>query len=271
MLSSTFLVLGVVVLALALRSYTHPVAHRLSILCVLLASFLVGYLPAGNWAIGSLAAAVWLLLPWLEILSRVRPLRLPVDRILHQRLPPSREVFPNLNELTAEIEEQRFELVDDVGCDSEAQRQYLRLFYHRDDRLQAAVCLVDQGDLAFYYVSLMTRRNNGEIFTTWNYPFSYSLQFDRKTHICRVKSSESFAQMCAAHGDFLAKRGVDPQEIRALEPKELQALIQNESSAQIRHNVAAGLLAPVHDGGVRYTWRGMLYLWLRFLCDLVRL
>jgi hypothetical protein len=271
MLSSLYLILGVIVLGLAFRSYAHAITQRLCILCVLLASFLIGYLPSGNWLVGSLVASGWLLLPWVEILARIRPLRLPIDRTLHQRLPPSRELFPNLHELTIEIEEQQFELVDDVGCDWEAQHQYLRLFYHREDKLQAAVCLVDQGDIAFYYVSLMTRQHDGEVFTTWNYPFSYSLKFDRKTHVCRVRPKESFAEMCAAHSDFLTKHGVNPQHIRAFRPEDLHELIQNEASAQIRHNVAAGLLTPAPEGRVRYTWRGMFYLWFRFLCDFVRL
>src|SRR4051812_38024839 len=120
MLSSIFLILGVVVLALAFRCYAHAITQRLSILCVLLASFLIGYLPSGSWLVGSLVASGWLLLPWVEILARIRPLRLPIDRTLHHRLPPSRELFPNLHELTIEIEEQQFELVDDVGCDWEA-------------------------------------------------------------------------------------------------------------------------------------------------------
>jgi hypothetical protein len=35
--------------------------------------------------------------------------------------------------------------------------------------------------------------------------------------------------------------------------------------------VRAGLLAPVDEQKVRYTWRGMFYIWFRFLWDFVRL
>ncbi len=267
---SLSLVLGMVVLALAFRTYAHPLAQRLSALCVLVASFLAGYLPARNWGAGVLLASLWLLVPWLEILTRVRALRLPLDRTLGHRPPPNREAFPNLAELTAEIEDERFEHVDDVGCDWAAQRQYLRLFYRRDDRLQAAICLVDQGNVSFYYVSLMTRTLGGEVFVTWNYPFAYSLKFVPKTRIWRVRAEEPFAAMCATHADRLTRVGVADGELRAFEPEQMQEIIQGEFSAQMRHNVAAGLLALAPGGGVRYTWRGMIYLWLRSIWDFVR-
>ena len=48
MLSSILLVLGIAVLGMAFRTFNHPVAQRLSILCVLAVSFLIGYLPTGK-------------------------------------------------------------------------------------------------------------------------------------------------------------------------------------------------------------------------------
>jgi hypothetical protein len=271
MLSSILLVLGIAVLGMAFRSFDHPLAQRLCVLCVLVVSFLLGYLPSGNWAVGLAVAALWVFLPWLEILTKIRGLRMPLERELESKSPPGRDLFPNLDDLTDEIEQEGFELVDDLGCDWDAQRQFLRLFHRASDQTQAALCLIDQGNVAFYYISLMTRPVNGQIFTTWNYPFSYSLKFLPETHIQRVRPTVSFIEMCQAHQHLLSRNNISPDAIPKLDPPQIQALLQRDLTAQITHNVRAGLLTQVDEQKVRYTWRGMFYLWFRFLWDFVRL
>lgn len=271
MLSSFLLILGVVVLGMAFRSFNHPIAQRFCVLCILAASFLLGDLPSGNWAVGLAVAALWIFLPWLEILTKIRALRMPLERELESKSPPGRDLFPNLNDLTEEIEQEGFELINDLGCDWDAQHQFLRLFHRPCDQTQAALCLIDQGNIAFYYISLMTRPTDGHVFTTWNYPFSYSLKFLPHTHIQRVRRTASFVAMCDAHLQLLARNKISVDSIPKLDPPQIPALLQQELTAQITHNVRAGLLAQVDEEKVRYTWRGMFYLWFRFLWDFVRL
>ena len=271
MLSSILLVLGVAVLGMAFRSFDHPIAQRLCVLCLLAVSFLLGYLPSGNWVVGLAAAALWIFLPWLEILTKIRALRMPLDRELAHKNPPDRDLFPNLDYLTEEIEQEGFELVNDLGCDWDTQRQFLRLFHRPSDQTQAALCLIDQGNIAFYYISLVTRLLDGQVFTTWNYPFSYSLKFLPHTHIQRVRSSATFVAMCEAHQHLLSRHKISVDAIPKLDPPQIQILLQQDLTAQITHNVRAGLLAHVDKQQVRYTWRGMFYLWFRFLWDFVRL
>jgi hypothetical protein len=271
MFSSIFLVLGVAVLGMAFRSFHHPLMQRLSIVCLLISSFLIGQLASGSWLVGLAVASIWIFLPWLEILTRIRTLRMPVDRELQYKNPPGRDLFPKLDELTDEIEQEGFELVNDLGCDWDAQQQFLRLFHRGKDQTQAALCLIDQGEIAFYYISLMTRSLDGQVFTTWNYPFSYALKFLPQTHIKRVRPTLPFEAMCTAHQALLSKQAVSSDSVLKLDPRQIQELLQQDLSAQITHNVKAGLLAPVDSHKVRYTWRGMFYLWFRFLWDFVRL
>jgi hypothetical protein len=271
MLSSILLVLGVAVLGMAFRSFDHPVAQRLCILCVLAVSFLLGYLPSGSWALGLTVASLWIFLPWLEILTKIRALRMPLERELESKSPPSRDLFPNLDDLTAEIEQEGFELISDLGCDWDAQRQFLRIFHRPSDQTQAALCLIDQGNIAFYYTSLMTRPTDGQVFTTWNYPFSYSLKFLPHTHIQRIRPTISFNGMCDAHQHLLSRNNISVDTIPKIDPPQVQALLQQDLTAQITHNVRVGLLAQVGEQKVRYTWRGMFYLWFRLLWDSVRL
>ena len=51
----------------------------------------------------------------------------------------------------------------------------------------------------------------------------------------------------------------------------IQMEIEHDLRDQIAHNIAKGVLKQTGSGDVKYSWRGMLYLWLQFLLDLVRL
>ena len=47
--------------------------------------------------------------------------------------------------------------------------------------------------------------------------------------------------------------------------------VENDLRDQIAHNIEKGVLKSTADGEVKYSWRGMVYLWCQFLLDLVRL
>ncbi len=270
-MSQIFLVLGVAVLSMALRSFAHPLIHKLGSFCVLGTSFLIGYFLTDYWQVGLICAGSWLLLPWLEILTRVRSLRLPTDKTLRHRPPPNSTVFPALEALTGELEEEGFEQVEDTGWDWDDHRQFFRLFYKADECLQAAICLIDQGDMAFYYLSLSSRGKDGTIWTTWNYPFSYSMKLVPQLQMNRVRGDRTVLEMVARHRMFLEKSGVSPERLAPSAPEAIQAEIQHDLDAQIAHNVSAGLLLPADEGKVRYSWRGMLFIWFQFLRDFVHL
>jgi hypothetical protein len=51
----------------------------------------------------------------------------------------------------------------------------------------------------------------------------------------------------------------------------MQAEIEHDLRDQIAHNINQGVLKSTDAGEARYSLRGMFYLWLQFLLDLVRL
>lgn len=271
MLPKFALILGVLAATLALRTYRHPLLQKLGALGVMATSFLTGYLFTGSWAVGAVCAAMWLMLPWLDLLTRVRRLSLPREKNLHHRPPPGAQVFPHLSDLTEEVEENGFEHVTDAGWDWEEYQQFFRLFYKGDERVQAAVCLVDQQDIAFYYLSLSSRGKDGTIWTTWNYPFSYSLQLAPEWRVNRVKGDLSFLELYEDHREFLRQHGVATEMLEDLDPEKIEGQVQKDLRAQVAHNLATGVLRPVGESEVRYSWRGLLFLWLQFLRDFVRL
>ncbi len=257
-------------LSLGLRSFAHPVLFKLGSFCILGTSFLVGYFVTGHWQTGVLFAASWLMLPWLEILTRVRKARLPMVKPLRHQYPPSRDLFPDLGALTQEMEEEGFEQIDDTGWDWDGHRQFFRLFYKSDERLQAAICLVNQEDVAFYYLSFSSRGTDGVSWTTWNYPFSYAMEFAPQFRTNRLRGDRSVFEMMGSHRDFLEKAGVSAEALALSDPEELQLSMQRDLEHQIAHNIAVGLLLPVEEGTVRYSWRGLLFVWVQFLRDFVR-
>jgi hypothetical protein len=69
----------------------------------------------------------------------------------------SDSLFPALDEISREIENEGFAHVNDAGWDWEDYRQFFRLFYKTDDRAQATICLNEQHDLSFYYLRISSR------------------------------------------------------------------------------------------------------------------
>lgn len=88
MISELCVVAAVGVLSVALRSFQNQAFFRIGTLGFIATSFLAGWLLGGSMVLGAVFASTWFLLPWLEILTRVRRLRLPLDRQLEKCPPP---------------------------------------------------------------------------------------------------------------------------------------------------------------------------------------
>jgi hypothetical protein len=271
MLFNLFILLGVAVLAVALRSFQSSFAQKAGALAILTVSYLLIYFTTGSHILGAIAAAAWFFLPWLEILTRIRTLRLPKEKQLRRKSPPSADIFPSLNDITREIENEGFAHVNDAGWDWEDYRQFFRLFYKDDDRAQATICLNEQHDLSFYYLRISSRARGGIIWTTWNYPLSYGLKLTPQFRINRQRADQSFWQLYQSHRAFLRKNGVQVDAIEALDEEKIEYEMERDLREQIAHNIHKGVLKQTPEGDVKYSWRGMIYLWCQFLLDLVRL
>src|SRR3954468_19180022 len=266
-----FITLGVAVLSVALRSYQNSLAQKVGALGILASTFLAIYFATGSWIAGTCGALAWLFLPWLEILTRIRALRLPKEKSLRPKSPPSSDIFPTLNEITREIENEGFKHVNDAGWDWEDYRQFFRLFYKEEDRAQATICLNEQNDLSFYYLRISSRARGGIIWTTWNYPLSYGLKLTPQFRINRQRADQSFWQLYQSHRAFLRKNEVHLELIEELDEEKIENEMERDLREQIAHNIDKGVLKPTPEGDVKYSWRGMIYLWCQFLLDLVRL
>ena len=129
----------------------------------------------------------------------------------------------------------------------------------------------EQHDLSFYYLRISSRAKNGTVWTTWNYPLSYGLKLTPHFRINRQRPDQSFWQLYQSHREFLRRNGVDASAIDALDDERIQTEMENDLRDQIAHNIRKGVLKQTAGGDVKYSWRGMIYLWCQFLVDLVRL
>ncbi len=70
------------------------------------------------------------------------------------------------------------------------------------------ICLNEQHDLSFYYLRISSRAQDGTIWTTWNYPFSYGLKLTPQFRINRQRPDQSFWQLYHSHKAFLRDHAV---------------------------------------------------------------
>lgn len=89
--------------------------------------------------------------------------------------------------------------------------------------------------------------------------------------INRQRPDQSFWQLYQSHREFLRHNRVETDAIDAMDEERIQSEIEHDLRDQIAHNIEKGVLKPTGSGDVKYSWRGMFYLWLQFLLDLVRL
>lgn len=283
MFQEVLIITATIVASIGLRSFTHPVLRKLGAIGVLLATYLTAYFLLESHIAGVVAASLWFFLPLLEIFTRIRKLRMPIDKQLRHRSPPSVHDFPQLRDFTSDIEGEGFEHVDDLGWEWDGLDQFFRVFYHPVERTQAAICLNRQQHVIFAFISLTSRTTDGRIYRTWNFPFSYTMKIAPEVRTNRAVNAHSFAQLLAAHRSYLQTLVVDSGDLleidldadsaeekgRAL----IEAQMEEDTRRQIEHNLDSGLIARTvgDDNTFRYSWRGLLFLWGQFVKDMVKL
>ena len=130
----TLIVIGLFVLAMALRSSRKNVIRKLGALAFLITTFVFFYFISGNIFAGIAGASLWFFLPWIELLTHVRRLRMPLNNRLRHRDLPNPSFFPNAIEAAAGMEEAGFDHVSDCSWQWSGMHQHFRLFWHPEQR-----------------------------------------------------------------------------------------------------------------------------------------
>lgn len=269
-MSILFFIVGIAAFGYALRTFSHPLPRKLGALLYLTASYVAGWGLSGSHAGGAAAVAAWFLLPWVEIVLRVRKMRLPLEKSLRHRFPPSQNDFPQLGELTSELEAEGFEQTDDAGFDWQEVKQFLRVCFHAPSKTQAVIHLNQQSNLSVVFVSVTCRTGDGRIVTTSNYPFAQTMQPPPNLLLHRVPQAESFVELLAEHRALLAELSISDADLTSPDAEGLADQLQADLDSQVQHNLGRGFIVSAGEGKFRYSWRGCVYLWAQLVKDMVR-
>lgn len=151
-------------------------------------------------------------------------------------------------------------------------QQFFRLFWHPEERAIAAVCLCEQSDVAFAFISITSHDADGKTWRTTNFPFAPTLRCSpdvRWNHVPCEKSC--FHQILEDHRRYLARLKVPGERLRMPDPDEIEASIEKEMRRQVDHNLATGIIILTTDGHFQYSRKGLVFLWGQFIKDMVRL
>jgi hypothetical protein len=268
----TLIVIGLFVLAMALRSSRKNLSRKIGAITFLFASFCFFYFISGNIFAGIAGASLWFFLPWIELLTHVRRLRMPLENRLSHRQIPNPAFFPNAVEAAAGMEEADFEHVSDCGWQWSGMQQHFRLYWHPEERAVAAVCLCEQEDVAFAFISITSTDSNGKIWRTTNFPFAPTLRCCPKLKWNHVPCEKScFHQILRDHRQFLRKMKINRADLLIPDPDRLEDNIESEMRQQIDHNLKSGIIRLTEEGNFQYSKRGLLFLWYQFIKDMIRL
>jgi hypothetical protein len=171
------------------------------------------------------------------------------------------------------MEEAGFEHVDDGGWEWGGMEQYFQIFWNPEERAEACVCLCEQGDVAFAFMLVTTRHEDGRVLRTTNFPFSPTLKPAPHVHWNHVPCERNcFHDVLADHHQYLDRIGVSREALRVPDPEAIEACIEAEMKEQIEHNLAVGIIRPAAGGNhFQYSIRGLFFLWGQFVKDMIRL
>ncbi len=268
----TLIVVGLFFLAVALRSARRTGLRKLGALTFLIATFWLGYFLSGSKIGGALAVSCWFFLPWFELLTHIRRLRLPLNNRLQHRGVPDPAFFPNALEATAAMEAEGFEHVSDCGWKWAGMQQFFRFYWHPEERAISAICLCEQSDVAFAFISVTSQDSAGRTWRTTNFPFSLTLQCSPHIRWNYVPCERNcFHHILRNHREFLAHNDVSAELLCMPDPEDVEDSLEREMRHQVEFNLASGIIRLTGDGHFQYSKRGLIFLWGQFVKDMVRL
>lgn len=266
-------IIGIILVGMALRSCRRRIFRKIGALIYLLCTGLVTYfLTDGNVPLSIATVFIWFFLPWIELISRVRKMRLPLNNYLNEQRRPQLDDFPEAYHTIAELEELDYEHSSDYGWDWGNSSQHYSFYWHPEERVVVAVCLCKQSNIAFSYVTISSRDCDGNIYRTSNFPFSPTLKNSPNVAwnqiACRHCSLEASLR---CHQKFITKKGGSHNSLMMPDPDVLDIEVESDMRQQIEFNLQAGIITPAEHQKFRYSFRGLCYLWRQFIKDMIRL
>lgn len=265
-------IIGIILIGMALRSCRRRFLRKIGALVYLLASGVLVYFISGNIPLSIAAIFVWFFLPWIELGSRVRKLRLPLENHLHEEGYPRLQQFPEAEHNVDELEKLDFEHSSDYSWDWGGSSQHYSFYWHPEKKAVITICLCKQANVAFSYVTISSRDIKGRIYRTSNFPFSPTLKNAPSVAWNQIACRHcSLEQSLGCHRRFIQKKGGELENLMMPDPDLLNTEVEEDMRQQIQHNLDAGIISLTQDGKFKYSFRGLCFLWRQFIKDMIRL
>ena len=175
---------------------------------MLIASGLCFYFLTGNVWAGIGAAAAWFFLPWVELLTRIRKMRMPLENKLQERFSTNLDVYPNAEQHLTILEKEGYEHIRDCGWNLGGMMQIYQLFWNAETKSVASLCLCEQSNITFTYLTLTTHDITNGVWRTTNFPFSPTLKAAPKVHWNQVSCANECAKnLIISHHMYLSRQG----------------------------------------------------------------
>jgi hypothetical protein len=264
---------GLVLVGFVLLQLDWGIARKLSLVAFCAASALgVYFLTHIGW-LGCASALAWIFIPLVELLIVVRRLRVPRSRQLESAAAP-RAGYNQLHELTGEVEALGFRVADECRLRQIDNDQFYRLFVHDTEPVHASIAYIANANFGFHFIGFTSLDKSGQLWITWDYPFTYGLKVPPGVIVFRNLRVESAAELYDSHREFLALNGVD-KNLAAVDcaPETARARLEKSLQTQLDYNLKQGILAPEKNSSdnLRYSWTGTLYVVLQVVRDLIAL
>lgn len=265
-------IIGILLIGMALRSCHRRIFRKCGALVYLLASGVAVYFISGNIPLSVASIFTWFFLPWIELGSRVRKLRLPLVNHLQEERRPRLQHFPEAAHNIDELKELNFEHSSDYSWNWADAAQHYSFYWHPEERAVVIVCLCKQSNIAFSYITITSRSCNGKLYRTSNFPFSPTLKNSPSIAWNQIACRHcSLEQSLNKHKQFIQKKGDSLDNLIIPNPDIFNEEMENNMAMQIQHNIDLGIIAPTTNGKFRYSFRGLFFLWKQFIKDMIRL
>ena len=271
-MQSFLIVLASVIVGVALRSCRALFLRKLGALTFLVASFLTFFYFFASLYAGFFGVILWFLLPWIDLLIRIRKLRFPIDNRLKNIPSPSEDHFPNARRLFSEIEDSHFEFVSSSCWQWGGMNQHFQFFWHPEAKTIAALCLCEQDHVAFAFVTLSSKSKNHLKVHTTNYPFSPTLRDSPRSHWLFLPCEKNrFELILREHRRNLSNHRLNLENLVTPQPDTILEEFENELIAQVQYNVDRKLIIRTEEESYRYSTKGLFFLWFQSMKDMIRL
>lgn len=266
------IIVALLVFGFGLRSCRTMILRKLGAIAMLFTSGLCFYYISDSVWIGLSAAFSWFLLPWVELLTRIRKMRMPLQNKLSQASATNLNLFPRAEQHIHDLEDEGYEHIRNCSWNIGGVEQHYQLFWNAETKSVASLCLCEQSNVTFTYLTITSRDLTNEVWRTTNFPFSHTLKPSPSVHWNQVScANECALRLLKNHDRYLNKQGFLDEDLSIPDPDVIEEDIEAELRHQIDHNLQRGIISLSGDGHFHYTLKGLFFLWRQSVRDMIRL